>query len=474
MKSCSLAIDIGASGGKVMAGYLEGSQLELIQVHRFENKIIERNDHFCWDIKALFEEVKRGIHKCKEFGLHPRSIGVDTWAVDFVLLDENDELLTETISYRDPRTDGLMEEVHELLSRESLYAKTGIQFQKFNTIYQLHAINKENPNILKKAKSFLMIPDYLHFLLSGIKVNEYTNATTTQLVNAKTKQWDETILDKLNINKEMFHQILPPKTYIGNLKPEFVQEFGFDMQVLLPSTHDTGSAVVAVPKAEKSIYISSGTWSLIGVENNFPISNSKAMNYNFTNEGGFDYRFRFLKNIMGLWMIQEVKKDYHNKYDFQDFVSLARQESQFNSILNVNDDRFLKPINMIEEIKNYCEETEQDIPSTPGQVAKCVFDSLAQSYLIAISQIEEMLGEEFHTINIIGGGSQNDMLNQLIANTTNKRVIAGPVEATSIGNIVSQLISLKLIVGLEEARELIKHSFNLSMYEQENNMEGLN
>lgn len=474
MKSCSLAIDIGASGGKVMAGYLEGSQLELIQVHRFENKIIERNDHFCWDIKALFEEVKRGIHKCKEFGLHPRSIGVDTWAVDFVLLDENDELLTETISYRDPRTDGLMEEVHELLSRESLYAKTGIQFQKFNTIYQLHAINKENPNILKKAKSFLMIPDYLHFLLSGIKVNEYTNATTTQLVNAKTKQWDEAILDKLNINKEMFHQILPPKTYIGNLKPEFVQEFGFDMQVLLPSTHDTGSAVVAVPKAEKSIYISSGTWSLIGVENNFPISNSKAMNFNFTNEGGFDYRFRFLKNIMGLWMIQEVKKDYHNKYDFQDFVSLARKESQFNSILNVNDDRFLKPINMIEEIKNYCEETEQDIPSTPGQVAKCVFDSLAQSYLIAISQIEEMLGEEFHTINIIGGGSQNDMLNQLIANTTNKRVIAGPVEATSIGNIVSQLISLKLIVGLEEARELIKHSFNLSMYEQENNMEGLN
>src|SRR5690625_452381 len=474
MKKCSLAIDIGASGGKVMAGYLEGSQLELIQVHRFENKIIERNYHFCWDIKALFEEVKRGIHKCKEFGLHPKSIGVDTWAVDFVLLDENDELLTETISYRDSRTDGLMEEVHELLSRESLYAKTGIQFQKFNTIYQLHAINKENPNILKKAKSFLMIPDYLHFLLSGIKVNEYTNATTTQLVNAKTKQWDETILDKLNINKEMFHKILPPKTYIGNLKPEFVQEFGFDMQVLLPSTHDTGSAVVAVPEVEKSIYISSGTWSLIGVENNFPISNSKAMNYNFTNEGGFDYRFRFLKNIMGIWMIQEVKKDYHNKYDFQDFVSLARKESQFYSILNVNDDRFLKPINMIEEIKNYCEETEQDIPSTPGQVAKCVFDSLAQSYLIAISQIEEMLGEEFYTINIIGGGSQNDMLNQLIANTTNKRVIAGPVEATSIGNIVSQLISLKLIDWLAEARELIKHSFNLSMYEQENNVEGLN
>jgi len=444
-----------------MAGYREQNQLKLIEIHKFGNEIIERNGHFCWNVPTLFEEIKKGIHKCKEMGFNPESIGVDTWAVDFVLLDGNDELLTDTITYRDPRTDGMMEKVHEIISRDKLYAETGIQFQKFNTIYQLHKINKDTPSILKKAKSFLMIPDYLHFLLSGIKVNEYTNATTTQLVNAKTKQWDEEILDKLNINQDMFHEIHPPKTKLGNLRQELVQEFGFDMQVILPATHDTASAVVSVPEVERSIYISSGTWSLIGVENDFSICTSKALSYNFTNEGGFDYRFRFLKNIMGLWMIQEVKRHYKGKYSFQEFVDLARKEKCFNSIVNVNDDRFLKPDNMMEEIINYCEETEQEIPNTPGKVAKCVFESLAQSYVTAISQIEEILGEELETINVIGGGSQNELLNQLIANTTNKKVVAGPVEATSIGNLISQLITLKIIDDLTEARMLIKKSFKL-------------
>lgn len=457
-----------------MAGYLEQNQLELIEVHNFRNKIVERNGHFCWNIQTLFEEIKKGIHKCEEMGLIPKSIGVDTWAVDFVLLDKNDELLTDTISYRDSRTDGMMEEVHKFLSKEKLYAETGIQFQKFNTIYQLHKINKDTPIILEKTKSFLMIPDYLHFLLSGVKVNEYTNATTTQLVNAKTKQWDEEILDKLNINQDMFQEIHPPKTKLGNLRPELVKEFGFDMQVILPATHDTASAVVSVPEVEKSIYISSGTWSLIGVENDYPICNSKALYYNFTNEGGFDYNFRFLKNIMGLWMIQEVKRHYKDKYCFEEFVSLARKEIHFHSVVNVNEGRFLKPDNMIEEIISYCEETEQEVPNTPGKVAKCIFESLAQSYLATIFQIEEMLGEELETINVIGGGSQNELLNQLIANTTNKKVVAGPVEATSIGNLVSQLITLKVIGGLTEARKLIKNSFKLSFYKQENKMEGLN
>ena len=474
MNSCSLAVDIGASGGKVMAGYLKEGFFELIDIHRFENKLIQRNGHFCWDITALFTEIKKGIHKCKEKGLTPKSIGVDTWAVDFVLLDENDELLTDTVSYRDSRTDGIMEEVHELISREYLYAETGIQFQKFNTIYQLYALNKYSPNVLKKAKSFLMIPDYFNFLLTGVKVNEYTNATTTQLVNAKTYKWDEVILDKLNINKDIFHEIIPPNTYIGDLRPELSKELGFNLQVLLPPTHDTASAVVSVPRIGKSIYISSGTWSLIGVENEKPICHTKAMDYNFTNEGGYDYRFRFLKNIMGLWMIQEVKRNYNNEYSFQDFVHLAQEESYFDSIVNVNEDRFLKPKNMVKEIINYCKETRQKLPNTPGQVAKCVYNSLAQSYLMAISQIEEILDESFQTINIIGGGSQNEMLNELIANATGKRVVAGPVEATSIGNLVSQLITLKLIDDLEEARELIENSFNLSIYEQQNNMEGLN
>ncbi|MBP1969240.1 rhamnulokinase [Virgibacillus natechei] len=473
MNKCSLAIDIGASSGKLVAGYVENEKLKLKEVHRFENTIMKKGDHFCWDLESLFKEIKKGIHACREQGLKPESIGIDTWAVDFVLLDENDALLTDAVAYRDSRTDGMMEEVFTHISKERLYLETGIQFQKFNTIYQLHALKKSNPEILEKAKTFLMIPDYLNYLLSGVKANEYTNATTTQLVNAFTKKWDKDLLDQLGINKDMFQEILPPTSSLGNLKAELVKEFGFDMNVLLPATHDTGSAVVSVPEADDTIYISSGTWSLIGVENNFPICVTKALDYNFTNEGGFDYRFRFLKNIMGLWMIQEVKRNYHNTYSFAEFVGLANQEIDFHSKVNVDDDRFLKPENMIEEIQTYCAETAQSIPQNPGQVAKCVFDSLAVSYQTAINQIEEVYEKDFQTINVIGGGAQNEMLNQLIADTTKKEVLAGPVEATAIGNVVSQLITLDEIKGLKEARNIIKNSFELEKYTSKKKVEGL-
>ncbi|MRH43763.1 rhamnulokinase [Aquibacillus halophilus] len=464
MNKCSLAVDIGASSGRLIAGYLEGNQLKLEEVYRFENKLIKHNNHYCWDIKSLFQEIKDGIHQCLEKGLQPESIGIDTWAVDFVLLDEFDQLLTDAIAYRDSRTDGMMEEVFEIISKERLYLETGIQFQKFNTIYQLYSIKKSNPEILNKTKSFLMIPDYFNFLLTGKKANEYTNATSTQLVNAFTKKWDKDLLDQLGINKEMFQEIKPPKTELGTLREELVAEFGFDMKVLLPATHDTGSAVVSVPEEDDTIYISSGTWSLIGVENSFPICITKALDYNFTNEGGLDYRYRFLKNIMGLWMIQEVKRNYDDQYSFAELVDLANQSTGFWSKVNVDHDRFLLPDNMIEEIQKYCEETEQQIPTTPGEVAKCVFDSLAVSYQTAINQIEEIYEKEFKKINVIGGGCQNEMLNQLIADTTNKEVLAGPVEATAIGNIVSQLMTLGELTDISEARKMIKHSFEIKQF----------
>lgn len=473
MNKCSLAVDIGASGGKLIAGYVENKQLKLEEVHRFENKIIKKGHHFCWDLEVLFAEIKTGIHACRKQGFKPDSIGIDTWAVDFVLLDENDELLTDAVAYRDSRTDGMMEEVFDMFSKERLYLETGIQFQKFNTIYQLQALKKSNPEILEQAKTFLMIPDYLNYLLSGKKANEYTNATTTQLVNAFTKKWDKELLDQLGINKEMFQELLPPKSSLGNLKAELIEEFGFDMNVLLPATHDTGSAIVSVPESDDTIYISSGTWSLIGVENSFPICVTKALDYNFTNEGGFDYRFRFLKNIMGLWMIQEVKRNYEDKYTFAAFTELANQETDFHSKVNVDEDRFLKPENMIREIQAYCMETDQAIPRTPGQVAKCVFDSLAESYQTAIDQIEEIYEKDFKTINVIGGGSQNEMLNQLIADTTKKEVLAGPVEATAIGNVASQFITRGEINGLNEARNIIKHSFEMKRYTNKNKVEGL-
>ncbi|PFO06307.1 rhamnulokinase [Bacillus sp. AFS076308] len=464
MTKYSIAVDIGASSGRLILGYLENGLLKLDEIHRFENKIVKKGDSYCWEADKLFQEIKNGLKKCNELGIKPDSIGIDTWAVDFVLLDDKNQPLTEAVSYRDPRTDGMMEQVFEKIMKERLYLETGIQFQKFNTIYQLYSIRQNAPEILDQAKSFLMIPDYFNYLLTGKKANEYTNATSTQLVNAFTKKWDHDLLDLLGINKEMFHEIKTPKTVLGTLREELVSELGFDLQVILPATHDTGSAVIAVPEENETIYISSGTWSLIGVENYFPICVTKALDYNFTNEGGIDYQYRFLKNIMGLWMIQEVKRNYNNEYSFAELVDLAREAKDFRAIVNVNDDRFLKPENMIQEIMNYCVETGQPIPSTPGEVAKCVYDSLADSYQDAVHEIEEIFEKRFEKINVIGGGCQNEMLNQLVADITKKEVYAGPVEATAIGNIVAQLMALDEIEDIKEARTIVKKSFEVKKY----------
>ncbi|MFJ7975787.1 rhamnulokinase [Peribacillus sp. NPDC096379] len=464
MKKCYLAVDIGASSGRLIASHLEDGLLKLNEIHRFKNGIVQKDNQFCWELDRLFAEIKKGIKKCRDMDLKPESIGIDTWAVDFVLLDEYDNPLTNSVAYRDSRTDGMMEEVFKSIMKERLYFETGIQFQKFNTIYQLYSIKQKNPEILEKAKSFLMIPDYFNYLLTGKKANEYTNATSTQLVNAFTKKWDHEILDQLEINKEIFQEIHTPKTVLGNLTENLIAEFGFDMKVILPATHDTGSAVISVPELEETIYISSGTWSLIGVENHFPICITKALDYNFTNEGGIDYRYRFLKNIMGLWMIQEVKRNYHDHYSFAELVDLVRQVQGFTSTVNVDDPRFLKPENMIEEIQSYCQETNQAVPYTPGEVAKCIFDSLVCSYQQAITEIEEIFERNFEKINVIGGGCQNKMLNQFIADATKKEVYAGPIEATAIGNIVSQLMALGEIEDINEARTIIKHSFEVKKF----------
>lgn len=460
-----IAIDIGASSGRHILGFIEDGKLKLEEIYRFSNGIKKVNNEYCWDLKNLFLEIKNGIKKCKEIGKIPKSIGIDTWAVDFVLLDENEDILGNTVAYRDDRTEGIMEEVFKIISKDMLYLYTGIQFQRFNTIYQLMAIKKKNPENLKKAKTFLMIPDYFNFLLTGKKVNEYTNATSTQLVNSFDKTWDDNILNSLEINKEMFQEIKLPKTNLGNLRSELVEEFGFNMEVILPATHDTGSAFISsVCNDEDSVYLSSGTWSLMGVENRFPICVPQSMNYNFTNEGGIDYKFRFLKNIMGLWIIQEVKRVYKDKYSFQELVIKAKEVECFKSIIDVNQDRFLNPENMITEIQDYCKETNQDIPKTPGEVAYCVFNSLGISYRESIKELEEIFEKKYERINVFGGGCQNELLNQLIADRTNKEVLAGPVEATAIGNIIVQLLSFNKIEDLREARKLIAESFEIKKY----------
>ncbi|KLE14586.1 rhamnulokinase [Clostridium sp. C8] len=460
-----LAIDIGASSGRHILGFIEDGKLKLEEVYRFSNGIKKVNDEYCWDLKNLFLEIKNGIKKCKEIGKIPKSIGIDTWAVDFVLLDENEDILGNTVAYRDDRTEGIMEEVFKIIPKDMLYLYTGIQFQRFNTIYQLMAIKKKNPENLKKAKTFLMIPDYFNFLLTGKKVNEYTNATSTQLVNSFDRTWDENILDSLGINRDIFQEIKLPKTSLGNLRSELVEEFGFDMEVVLPATHDTGSAFISsVCNDDDSVYLSSGTWSLMGVENRFPICVPQSMNYNFTNEGGIDYKFRFLKNIMGLWIIQEVKRMYKDEYSFQELVVRAKEAECFKSIIDVNHDRFLNPENMITEIQDYCKETNQDIPKTPGEIAYCVFNSLGISYRESIKELEEIFEKKYERINVFGGGCQNELLNQLIADRTNKEVLAGPVEATAIGNIIAQLLSFNKIEDLREARKLIAESFEIKKY----------
>lgn len=460
-----LAIDIGASSGRLILGFEEDGKLKLEEVYRFVNGIKKINDEYCWDLKKLFLEIKNGIKRCKEIGKIPKSVGIDTWAVDFVLLDENEEILGNTVSYRDDRTEGIMEEVFKIIPQDVLYLYTGIQFQRFNTIYQLMAIKKKNPEYLKKAKTFLMIPDYLNFLLTGKKVNEYTNATSTQLVNSFDRTWDENILDSLGLNKEIFQEIKLPKTNLGGLRKELIDEFGFDMEVVLPATHDTGSAFIAsVCNDEDSVYLSSGTWSLMGVENRFPICVPQLMNYNFTNEGGIDYRFRFLKNIMGLWIIQEVKRMYKDEYSFSELVTKAKEVENFSSIIDVNQDRFLNPQNMIKEIEAYCRESNQEIPTTPGEVAYCVYNSLGVSYGESIKELEEIFEKKYKRINVFGGGCQNELLNQLIADRTNKEVLAGPVEATAIGNILAQLLSFNKVKDLGEARELILKSFGIKKY----------
>ncbi|SFL86905.1 L-rhamnulokinase [Gracilibacillus orientalis] len=463
MQKCNLAVDIGASSGRVIAGYVQNNQLILDEIHRFDNKMREMNGHLCWDIDDLFLEIKVGMKKSVEKQFQPLTIGVDTWAVDFVLLDKDKNRITDAVAYRDHRTDGVMDEVFQLIDQKAIYQETGIQFQPFNTIYQLFALQKEKPETLKNARYFLMIPDYLHYLLTGKITNEYTNATTTQLLKATNQKWHQDFLEKLNIPEHIFSEPIQPMQSIGSLTKELQHELEFDLEVVLPGTHDTASAVMAVP-AQDTIYISSGTWSLMGVEHHEPISTSQAFDYNFTNEGGANDHIRFLKNIMGLWMIQEVKREWHDQYSFAEFVDLAYQESAFASIVNVNDQRFLSPESMKQAIQTYCQETNQQEPITASEFAKCIFDSLVESYHQTAKEIEELTGKTYSTIHIIGGGSKNYYMNEKLATVSKKTIYTGPGEATAIGNLVAQMMATGQLNSIEQSKQMINQSFDIQKF----------
>lgn len=455
-----LAVDIGASSGRHILGSVEDGKITLEEIYRFENGLTKKEDQLCWDFDRLFSEIKNGLKRCGELGKIPESMGIDTWGVDFVLLDENDAVLGNTVAYRDARTTGMDEVVKKEIPLNELYARTGIQKQIFNTIYQLTAVRQNHPEYLDKAKSFLMVPEYFNFLLTGVKKNEYTNATTTQLVNAKTKTWDFALLEKLGIKTSVFGEISLPKTAVGRLLPQVREEVGFDCEVVLPATHDTGSAVMAVP-ANDGIFLSSGTWSLMGVERLEPDCGETSRILNFTNEGGYDYRFRYLKNIMGLWMIQSARRELDKKYSFDELCDMARQSAHFVSRIDVNDPSFLSPANMIQAIRDYCAKTDQAVPETIGELFACIYHSLAKSYGDTVREIESVTGNVYPVIHIVGGGVKDDYLDCLTAQYTRKTVLAGPVEATAIGNLVAQMLKDGVFASLTEARAAIGKSFKI-------------
>ncbi|MCC8063583.1 MAG: rhamnulokinase [Clostridiales bacterium] len=477
MSNYCLAIDIGASSGRYILGSVQDGVITLEEVYRFDNRQLRKNGHDCWDLDNLWNGIVSGLKACKAAGKIPATIGIDTWAVDYVLLDGADNLLGDAVAYRDGRTQGMDSVLEGKITPSELYARTGIQKQSFNTVYQLLAQQREHPEQLTQARSLLMIPDYFHFLLTGVKKQEYTNATSTNLVNAAAKTWDYDLIRTLGLPEGLFGSLSMPGETVGELLPEIQAEVGFNAVVVLPATHDTGSAFLAVPaRDDNAVYLSSGTWSLLGVENEAPITTEASRAQNFTNEGGAWYRYRYLKNIMGLWMIQSIRRELNGVnyvagktthaasgklWSFPDLIAAAQEAQDFPSVVDVDDAGFLAPDSMIQAVKDYCAKTGQPIPETVGEVMQCVYVSLTRRYAEAIRDLQTLTGKTYTSINIVGGGCQDGYLNQMTANATGLPVYAGPVEGTAIGNLLVQFIQAGEFDSLQAARDAIRKSFDI-------------
>lgn len=449
-----LAIDIGASSGRHILAQVQNEKLVLEEVYRFENNLVKKDDSLLWDIDNLVNEVKAGIKKCKEIGKIPTTVSIDTWGVDYVLLDESEKEILPVHCYRDGRTSKVIDEVHSVISKKELYSKTGVQFQPFNSIYQLYCDKLSGK--LDKAKHFLMMPDYLSFKLTGVIENEYTNASTTGLLDAKAKMWDSEIFKKLGIPEHIFKPLSLPATKVGYFSKEVEEEMGFNATVIHCPSHDTASAVAACPLKDNGLYISSGTWSLIGTENLSPILTADSQQANFSNEGGIDYRFRYLKNYMGMWLLQNIRRNINKSLTYDQMMFLA-QECKEYSYLDVNHPSFVAPDNMIDAIKEYF--NRDDMPL--GEIINSVYHSLAKSYKNAVEEIERLTNKTVTSIAIVGGGCQDSYLNRLTAQYTGKKVLAGPVEATATGNLLSQLIYSGKAKDLSHAREIVKKSLDI-------------
>ena len=448
-----LAVDIGASSGRHILGHIEDGRIVLEEIYRFENGIKEENGALVWDVIHLFSEVKNGIAECSKLGKIPKTIAIDTWGVDYVLLDPDGKEIFPAVSYRDGRTVEALKEVENIISDEELYSITGIQKVQFNTIYQLYCDRVSGK--LEKASRLLMIPEYLSYKLTGVAKNEYTNATTTALVDAEKKTWSGKVLDKLGIRKDVFGELSLPGDTVGEFLPEISSEVGFNATVLFAPSHDTASAVAACPLDEGSMYISSGTWSLVGTENLQPVLTSESQKANFTNEGGVEYHFRYLKNIMGMWLFQNIRKELKKDnpgISYDDMMNMAK-ESGFDETFDCNAPEIVAPKSMIEAIRNLL---GKDLPIE--DILSSVYYSLAGTYKAVADEIEKLSGKKIGSILIVGGGSKDKYLNELTSKVSGRTVVTGLAEATALGNLISQIMADKDI-SLAEGREIIKNSF---------------
>ena len=454
-----LAIDIGASSGRHILAHLEDGKMITEEIYRFQNgpedlTAYDGKQHLMWTHERLFGEILNGLKKAKEIGKIPYSVGIDTWGVDYALLDENGQAIGGTYCYRDARTESTIPAVHEVIPFEELFAKTGIAFATFNTVYQL--LDDKKTGRMAKASAMLMLPDYFHYRLTGVKKQEYCNATTTGMVNSVTHTWDEEIIEKLGYKKELFGELAQPGTEVGEFTDEIAAIVGYKAKVILPATHDTASAVLAAPLESQTPYISSGTWSLLGVEQNKAHTSKEALAAGYSNEGSVKNQFRLQINIMGLWMIQQVRHELDDKYSFAELVCMAR-ENPVDYEINVNDQRFLAPENMTAEINAAVGKT-----LTVGEMAYVIYNNLAKYYDLALKALEEVTGEKYETLNIIGGGSKNGFLNELTAKYTGKKIVTGPTEGTAIGNLMMQMVGGGDIADVAEGRQIVKASFDIA------------
>lgn len=459
-----IAVDIGASSGRLILGRMNNKKkLILKEIHRFPNGFKNDGIYDFWDIDDLINEIFVGLEKAKKMGIKRATLGIDTWAVDYVLVDRHGKKLRNPVSYRDKRTANAIEDLTTNIPKQLIYEKTGIQFLNFNTLYQLFVEDKE---LLKQTDKIMLIPDYIGYVLTGKAVTEITNASTTQMLNLKERRFDKDLLSAVHVREEQFAPLVESGTPLGFIKRNWHDRYDIpDCQVITVATHDTASAVLGTPGfGENFAYISSGTWSLLGMELMAPKNSEDVFRENYTNEWGAYGTYRFLKNIMGLWMVQSVRRNYGNQYSFAEMANMATVVEPFQQFIDVNDSRFSNPENMIEEIQNYCRETSQTVPQTVGEITAAIYCNLALYYANEIEKLEHLTNRKIDCIHIVGGGSNIEFLNQLTSDLSGKTVYAGPDEATAIGNILVQMITTNKLKDIQEGRKLIRDSFTIKSY----------